>query len=482
MTEKSPFEDFNDSNAYPVSYVRFTAPDDSLEGPKKRKKQFTYFVSGYAARLIRSILDKSGFSEAKEIEEALLVVGSALDEKDENNLKFYQRTNHYTKTFSLGSKEGYHFLMKYLAEKTGERPSFYPESYLIPNDLVELTENFQSSDLWIRKPAGGARGQGISVITNEEIPKVLPGRKIIVQKYIKDPLLINGLKFDLRFYVAVTSLDPLKVYLFDNGLVRLATQPYKDNIDNIGELTAHLTNFSINREQANFVATNDIEKDGTGNKWSHRPFWPYLEQNFGYDISEIKKKIEDAFAKVIIAAHKTFKEQPNHRNAFEMFGFDVMLDENQNIYILEVNVTPALGTSSELDRYIKTPLVKDIFNLALIPKTESQSALLKVETLMNNLNLNQEDENNNNGESMSDMQKQKLRDVIVVCEYEMAKLREGDFHCIWPTQERWDQMKDLLECKTENDEMLAKWITMSEEEQKTFLDDRFAELRDYLTA
>lgn len=481
MEEKSAFETFNDSNPYPVSYVRFTAPDDSTDAQKKRKKQFSYFISGYAARLIRSILDKSGFSETKEIEEALLIVGSALDEEKENELKYFQRTNHFTKTFSLGSKEGYHNLMKFLTSKTGERPTFYPESYLLPNELNELTENFQTSDYWIRKPAGGARGQGIQVINNEEIPKVLPGRRIIVQKYIKDPLLINELKFDLRFYVAVTSLDPLRIYLFDNGLVRLATRPYKENIEKIDELTAHLTNFSINRDEANFVATNDIEKDGTGNKWSHHPFWPYLEQQ-GFNVEEIKKKIEDAFVQVIIAAHKTFKEQPNHRNAFEMFGFDVMLDENQNIYILEVNVTPALGTSSELDRYIKTPLVKDIFNLALIPKTESQSALLKVETLMNNLNLNQEDENNNNGESMSDMQKQKLRDVIVVCEYEMAKLREGDFHCIWPTQERWDQMKDLLECKTENDEMLAKWITMSEEEQKTFLDDRFAELRDYLTA
>ena len=84
MTEKTPFEDFIDSNEYPISYVRFTAPDDSVDGQKKRKKQFTYFISGYAARLIRSILDKSGFSEIENIEEALLIVGSALKEEQEN--------------------------------------------------------------------------------------------------------------------------------------------------------------------------------------------------------------------------------------------------------------------------------------------------------------------------------------------------------------------------------------------------------------
>jgi hypothetical protein len=42
---------------------------------------------------------------------------------------------------------------------------------------------------------------------------------LLVQRYIGEPYLINNKKFDLRIYVAVTSFDPLRIYIFQEHSV-----------------------------------------------------------------------------------------------------------------------------------------------------------------------------------------------------------------------------------------------------------------------
>jgi tubulin polyglutamylase TTLL4 len=48
----------------------------------------------------------------------------------------------------------------------------------------------------------------------------------------------------------------------------------------------------------------------------------------------------------------------------ELFGFDVILDENLKPWIVEVNISPSLHSSSPLDVSVKGKMLADLFNLA----------------------------------------------------------------------------------------------------------------------
>ena len=56
---------------------------------------------------------------------------------------------------------------------------------------------------------------------------------MLVSRYIMSPHLINGLKYDLRVYVVVTSFNPLTVYIYNDGLVRFATEKYSLDSESI---------------------------------------------------------------------------------------------------------------------------------------------------------------------------------------------------------------------------------------------------------
>ena len=86
----------------------------------------------------------------------------------------------------------------------------------------------------------------------DDLSEVPLNEPLVVSKYITNPLLINGLKFDMRIYVLVTSVEPLRLYIYNEGLVRFASESY-DLKSVKSNVYAHLTNYSINKKSENFV-------------------------------------------------------------------------------------------------------------------------------------------------------------------------------------------------------------------------------------
>jgi len=111
-------------------------------------------------------------------------------------------------------------------------------------------------NIWIVKPANLSRGRGIHLI--DSLKDVMVDDLSVVSKYITNPLLINGHKFDLRIYVLITSYEPLRVYVFKEGLARFATETYTSKIDKDNKFM-HLTNYSVNKKNDNFVQNQNQE-------------------------------------------------------------------------------------------------------------------------------------------------------------------------------------------------------------------------------
>lgn len=117
--------------------------------------------------------------------------------------------------------------------------------------------------------------------------KVKAKKNILVSEYIANPHLINGLKYDLRVYVLVTSYDPLRIYMFNEGLTRFATHKYNTKHKDIKKRFIHLTNFSVNKHSKNFVKNNKAELDGQGSKWSLSALQAHYE-SIGINAKQVK--------------------------------------------------------------------------------------------------------------------------------------------------------------------------------------------------
>ena len=143
--------------------------------------------------------------------------------------------------------------------------NFFPQTWVLPGDNIDLRNQFtnnNNNDLkskqqtYIVKPDGLSQGKGIFLTRN--LDTILntcdhvKGRDGIsgwvVQHYLDHPHLIEDLKYDLRIYVMVNCVKPLRIYIHKEGLARFCTEPYKKpsgrNMDN---LYMHLTNYAINK-------------------------------------------------------------------------------------------------------------------------------------------------------------------------------------------------------------------------------------------
>ncbi|XP_059266862.1 tubulin polyglutamylase TTLL11 isoform X3 [Mustela nigripes] len=254
---------------------------------------------------------------------------------------------------------------------------------------------------FIVKPDSGCQGDGIYLIKDPSdirLAGTLQSRPAVVQEYICKPLLIDKLKFDIRLYVLLKSLDPLEIYIAKDGLSRFCTEPYQEpSPKNLHHTFMHLTNYSLNIHSGNFVHSDSTS---TGSKRTFSSILCRLSSK-GVDIKKVWSDIISLVIKTVIALTPELKvfyqsDIPAGRpgpTCFQILGFDILLMKNLKPILLEVNANPSMRIEHEqelspgvfenvpslVDEEVKVAVIRDTLRLMdpLKNKRENQSQKLK---------------------------------------------------------------------------------------------------------
>ncbi|KAI8825142.1 tubulin-tyrosine ligase family-domain-containing protein [Fimicolochytrium jonesii] len=372
---RSLFEDGED-----VLY--FPKPNERV-GPlhKSLRKVLKWKIGSFTPNVVRYAVSRANFTLLRKGKRWIGSWGKHFSSKKFRLVHPWQKVNHFPRSFEIGRKDK--LLMNYQRlRRACEAQSFdyLPETYILPRQRGSLENAFASHPLWIMKPPASARGQGIRVV--KDFAKVPRKKPLVVSRYIMRPYLIGGRKFDIRLYVAVTSFEPLRIYLYQDGVVRFASEKYTTQKSCIRNRFIHLTNYSVAKRRRKSGASLEDHRHGTcvndyllgdtrfpakACKWSFKDLQEYFRR-IGVDFALVYEQINDLIVKTIITGHAANVSgmrlcTRSRASCFEVFGFDVLLDSRLKPWLMEVNISPSLKASNEMDFGIKLGMVTDLLNL-----------------------------------------------------------------------------------------------------------------------
>ena len=188
-----------------------------------------------------------------------------------------------------------------------------------------------------------------------KISNIYISNELIIQKYLDNPLLYRKRKFDIRCFVLVDW--NLNVFFCREGHLKASSFIY--DINNINKFI-HITNHSFQKK------SNKFERFETGNEISYSEFKNFLLEeniplsNFDKIIKKMKFIVKLSFQAVGNNLFKTPQVL-----SFELFGYDFIIDNEFNPWLLEINNNPGLSISSPIIEKLIPRMMDDAFRLTI---------------------------------------------------------------------------------------------------------------------
>nr|XP_030737889.1 inactive polyglycylase TTLL10 isoform X3 [Globicephala melas] len=274
---------------------------------------------------------------------------------------------------------------------------FFPETYRL--DIRDEREAFftlfdalsAETQMWICKPTASNQGKGIFLLRNQEevaalqaktqsieddpiyrkMPFRAPQARVVqrfcawaprgaLARYIQNPLLLDGKKFDVRSYLLIACTMPYMVF-FGHGYARLTLGLYDPHSS---DLCGHLTNQFMQKKSPLYL----LLKDDT--VWSMEHLNRHINDKFrkakrlprDWVFTTFAKRMQQIMAHCFLSVKSKLKCKLGY---FDLIGCDFLIDENFKVWLLEMNSNPALHTNCEVLKEVIPGVVTETLDLAL---------------------------------------------------------------------------------------------------------------------
>ncbi|XP_032903686.1 protein polyglycylase TTLL10-like [Amblyraja radiata] len=275
---------------------------------------------------------------------------------------------------------------------------FYPETYRmdIKSERYTFYRAFQSGQIWISKPAESSQGKGIFLLkTHDDVKAFLKKLESveenpyirmcfcnspinrIVQRYVDDPLLLEGRKFDVRSYFLIACTSPYMTF-FRHGYIKLTCNEYNPDSD---DLTDHLTNQFIQKKNAKY---SEMKEDTI---WSMEHLNDYINEKYmeakrlpkDWVFTVFTKRMQQIITQCFIASKARLASKLGY---FDLLGCDIMIDQNFKVWLLEMNSNPSLQRNCEILKTVIPKVMNEALDLVLeiFRKSSNGMCILPLDT------------------------------------------------------------------------------------------------------
>ena len=228
------------------------------------------------------------------------------------NISNVDYINHITDYNIFGDKYRHYDL---LLEKLGYRPKFILKTHLFnKNNVDKLDSIVRSKKIWIIKPQNDYGRHGVKIVRNMDDIKEWINRNNkfdnwILQEYVDQPLLLDGKKFHFRIYCLINKNgDKIKLYAYKKGFIYTAGSNY--NVNEIND-KSHLSGEDNKTRVIVFDSNHEL----------FPKIWNKIK-------NVLKMSVSPLYDKIIC---------PNNKHCYKFLGFDILIDENYDLYLAEIN-------------------------------------------------------------------------------------------------------------------------------------------------